>query len=50
MAFDSKYMATEIIPTPTKNTEHKLEGHNHLEWSQKIKVYLRILEKDLSFN
>lgn len=47
MTSNSTTHVTEIIPPPTKITEHKLKGPNYLEWSQKIKIYLQSVEKDI---
>lgn len=46
MASNSKTYVIEIISAPTKITKHKLKRPNYLEWSQKIRTYLRSIEKD----
>jgi len=43
---DDKSSMTEIFPALSKITINKLNGCNYLDWSRKIMVYLRSVEKD----
>ncbi|KAH0700947.1 hypothetical protein KY284_015162 [Solanum tuberosum] len=45
MAEDKSAM-TEIVPALSKITDSKLNGSNYLDWSRKIRIYLRSVEKD----
>ncbi|XP_015159219.1 putative uncharacterized protein DDB_G0292438 [Solanum tuberosum] len=45
MAKDKSAM-TEIVPALSKITDSKLNGFNYLDWSRKIRIYLRSVEKD----
>lgn len=46
MSEDKPYVTSEIVPALAKITEYKLNGPNYLDWSRKIRVYLRSVEKD----
>ncbi|KAL3537868.1 hypothetical protein ACH5RR_001234 [Cinchona calisaya] len=41
-----KAVISDVIPTTTKITEHKLNGRNYLDWSKTVRVYLRSIDKD----
>ena len=43
---ENKSAMTEIVPALTKITDSKLNESNYLDWSRKIRVYLRSVEKD----
>jgi len=43
---EDKSVVTEIVPALSKITDSKLNGSNYLDWSRKIRIYLRSVEKD----
>lgn len=43
---DDKSAMTGIIPVLSKITDNKLNGSNYLDWSRKIRAYLRNVKKD----
>lgn len=37
---------SDVIPTTSKITDHKLNGKNFLDWSKTVRIYLRSIDKD----
>ena len=43
---EMKTVISDVIPTTSKITEHKLSGKNFLDWSKTIRIYLRSIDRD----
>ena len=39
-------MMSEVVSMMYKITDHKLNGHNYLNWSETIRLYLRSIDMD----